>query len=105
MLSGFDANATILKVQEHYSSLNMLRIASMLDTLYTKGIVTFEEKGEIEAAGRKGMQWFLDNVLIADLKQGQSTKYKMFLKVMESHDNTTIKKVAEYLGKQHCYII
>jgi len=51
------------------------------------------------------MQWFLDNVLIADLKQGQSTKYKMFLKVMESHDDITIRKVAEYLGKQHCYII
>ena len=99
LLSVFDSNAATKNVTAQYKFLKMLRIDSMLDELFTEGVVTLEEKGEIEDKGNKGMNWFLDKVILIDLKQGQSTKYKRFLKVMENHDDMTIRKLAADLGE------
>ena len=79
----------------------------MLNELFTEGVVTLEEKGKIEDKGNKGMNWFLDNVILKDLQQGQSTKYKRFLKVMEDHDDMTIRKLAADLGEwyHHVYVV
>jgi len=81
--------------------LTSLRINTMLGALFSEGVVTFEEKQEIEHAqekNRKGMKWFLDYVIIADLKQGNSQKYKRFIEIMENHDDSTLRSVAEKLG-------
>ena len=85
-----------------YGSLARLRIDSMLDALFTKGIVTFEEKQDIEhfqQRDRKGMKWFLDNVIIPSLDQGMSTKYNGFIEVMKKHEDSLLRYVAKGLGK------
>jgi len=74
----------------------------MLDILFTKKVVTFDEKQEIEHVQRKdreGMKWFLDEVILADLKQGNSQKYKGFIEVMEKHDDATLRTIAKRLGE------
>ena len=74
----------------------------MLRSLFAYRVVTFSEKQEIEHAEqqeRKGMEWFLDNVILSSLQQGVIIKYKRFIEIMEKHDDTIIRKKAAELGK------
>ena len=83
----------------------MLSVDAMLDELFTERVVTFKQKGDIEAAGRQGMQWFLDKVILKDLGMKESTKYKKFLQIMENHDDSTINKLAADLGEWYHHVM
>ena len=85
---------------KRYNSFVHLRIGSMLDSLFTDEVVTFEQKQIIEHEERqamRGMRWFLDNVIIASLKQGMITKYSGLVRVMENHDDLMLRGMAENL--------
>ena len=74
----------------------------MLRSLFAYRVVTFSEKQEIEHAEqqeRKGMEWFLDNVILSSLQQGVIIKYKRFIEIMEKHDDAILRKKAAELGK------
>jgi len=89
-------------LQSQYDSLCNLKVYSMLRSLFAYRVVTFSEKQEIEHAEqqeRKGMEWFLDNVILSSLQQGVIIKYKRFIEIMEKHDDTIIRKKAAELGK------
>ena len=72
----------------------------MLGTLYSKGIITLEEKERIESKSvqRDKMIYFIDNIITRSLLNNISKKYKGFLEVMEEIDDPILTDMAKTLG-------
>ena len=72
----------------------------MLGSLYSKGIITLEEKERIESKSvqRDKMIYFIDNVITRSLLNNISKKYKGFLEVMEEIDDPILTDMAKTLG-------
>lgn len=72
----------------------------MLGSLYSKGVITLEEKERIESKSvqRDKMIYFIDNVITRSLLNNISKKYKGFLEVMEEIDDPILTDMAKTLG-------
>ena len=91
------ARATI---QEQYDKLIRLPVDSLLPTLYANGVITFDQKIEIEDIPQKIKKTqFILNLIISSLINGRPTLYNRFLKVMEESENVDISQFAKNLGK------
>ena len=97
----FDFSAIEVNIQENYVKLTILPINSMLGNLFSKGIITFEEKQRIQAlpVEMDRMQYFLDRIIIPSLKVNVDMKLRGFLKVMKESGDPTLISMAEKLGK------
>ena len=72
----------------------------MLGSLYSKGVITLEEKERIESKSvqRDKMIYFIDNIITRSLLNNISKKYKGFLEVMEEIDDAILTDMAKTLG-------
>ena len=90
-----------MNLQKNYYELIILPINSMLSKLYSKGIITQEEKQQIQAKDVEidGMQYFLDHIIIPSLEVNVNIKFRGFLKVMKKSGDSTLISMAAKLGK------
>ena len=76
----------------------------MLDELYSKDVITLEEKemiGTFRLRSEK-MVHFLDYIIIPSLHNNCTLKFKRFLEMMEESDDVLLNAMAEYLGMFKC---
>jgi len=76
----------------------------MINQLFSKGVITHEEKLKIEAESLEidRMKYFLDYILLPGLKNDVALKFKGFLEVMEESDNSILTSMAKSLGMYVC---
>jgi len=87
-------------IKNNYSKLKRLPIDSMVDELYSKGVIILEEKemiGTFRLRSRK-MVYFLDTIIIPSLHNNCTIKFKRFLEVMEESDDLLVNAMAKTLG-------
>ena len=101
-IDNFDCSTTKVNIQKNYDELTVLPINSLLSKLYSKGIITLEEKQRIQAHPVEidGMQYFLDRIIIPSLKVNVDKKFRGFLEVMKESGDYTLISMAAKLGKQ-----
>ena len=101
-IDNFDCSTAKVNLQKNYNKLTILPINSMLGNLYSKGIITQEEKQRIQAKDIEidGMQYFLDHVIIPSLKVNVDMKFRGFLEVMKESGDSTLISMTAKLGKQ-----
>ena len=93
-------------MKANYYRLTNLPIDSMLGKLYSKGVITLEEKERIESKSiqRDKMICFLDSVIARSLLNNISIKFKGFLEVMEESGDPILTDMAKTLGTYvKCY--
>ena len=97
----FDCSTAQVNIQKNYNELTVLPINSMLGKLYSKGIVTQEEKQRIQAKDIEidGMQYFLDRIIIPSLEVNVDVKFRGSLKVKKKSGDFTLISMAAKLGK------
>ena len=73
----------------------------MLRKLYSKGVITLEDKERIKANPVESdrMEYFLDHSIIKSLTVHVPIKLKGFLEVMEESGDSTLISMAKKLGK------
>ena len=98
----FDCSTAKVNVQKNYYELTILPINSMLGKLYSKGIITLEEKQQIKAnpVENDRMEYFLDHIIIPSLEVNVDVKFRGFLKMMKESGDSTLISMAAKLGKQ-----
>ena len=86
---------------KNYKALTTLNPDSLLINLYTKDVITMDQKRIIDTnpLPSKKMEYILDEAIIPDLRAGLTTKFKGFLEAMEESEDTTINTVGERLGE------
>ena len=72
----------------------------MLSKLYSKGIITLEEKEKIKAkpVESQKMEYFLDRIITPSLVVNVQVKFKGFLEVMKDSGDSTLISMATKLG-------
>ena len=73
----------------------------MLGKLYSKSIITHDEKQRITANSveTERMEYFLDRIIIPSLQVNVDMKFRGFLKVMTESGDFTLMSMAAKLGK------
>jgi len=91
--------AALERIRKHYIRLTNLRINSILDSLFTNGTITHDEKKEIdrETSDKEKMKNFLDKILIPSLKI-HLQKYNGFLAALEEADDSDMNLIAKEIG-------
>ena len=85
----------------NYCELKFLPINIMLDKIYSKGIITFEEKQRIKANPVEidRIVYIIDRIIIPSLKVNDDMKFRAFLEVMKESGNSTLISMASKLSK------
>ena len=101
-IDNFDCSTAKVNIQKNYYELSILPVNSMLGKLYSKGIITLEEKQQIKANPVESdrMEYFLDHVIIPSLEDNVNMKFREFLEVMKESGDSTLISMAAKLGKQ-----
>ena len=105
----FNCSTAAQYLTDKYEQLSNLSYPGMHTRLFGNGVITMQEKKEIEQKiGNKQMEAVLD-IIIDNLKAGDSTKYKGFLKAMEKSDdkllNIKAEELAKYVGSHYHYFV
>ena len=90
-------------LEHQYDAFCRLPINSMLSTLFTKGVVTLQQKQNIERTQKNngdGMTVFVDLVL-ESLQQKVPDKYVGFRETLKSSDDKLLQQMAAKLSKQN----
>ena len=67
----------------------------LLGRLYTKRVITDEEKIQMNEMNKKErIEYLLDNVIIPSLRSGHSKKYINFIDVMKNSEDTLLQSRA-----------
>ena len=101
-IDNFDCSTAKVNIQKNYYELTILPINSMLGKLFSKEIITLEEKQRIQAHPVEidRMEYFLDRIIIPSLKVNINMKFRGFIKVMKDSGDSTLISMAAKLGKQ-----
>ena len=95
-----DCKSVIEKLTEHYDKLTRLPINSMLDSLITSEVITFDEKKNIETKSLESdrMRHLLDNVIILGLQVELPELYHKFVKVLQESESMINRAMAKMIG-------
>ena len=98
-----DCSTVKQKLKDEYIKLSHLSYANMEDQLFTKSVITYDEKQQIRSKviDTKKMTELLD-IIISSLNAGSTIKYINFLKAMEESDDPVLQQTAKGLGKYIC---
>ena len=97
----YDSDAAMKVHISQYDKICMLKVKDLLPSLFSKGVVTLQQKQKIENKEQfeqEGMKVLLDDVILPSLKLNTTEKYKGFLQSMEESDDQTWKEMAKRLG-------
>lgn len=95
----FEYSTVEQHLTEKYVEYSHLPYESMKSLLYSKKVITTDEKQDIESKkGRAKMEMLLD-IIISSLKAKNSRKYKGFIEAMEESEDIDLKEVANRLCK------
>ena len=88
------------KIRANYAELANLPINSILGNLYTKKVITRQEKIYIGNLGLETnkMEHLLDNIIIPSLNNKLPVKFEGFLKVMKKSEDAMFTEMAKKLG-------
>ena len=106
MFFGVDCEAAKLKIQENYDSLTKLPINSILGSLFSKNVITLEDKKFLQTKPLESdrVTYVLDDVLLRSLSINVMDKYISFIGVLkqrgEDDDDIVLQKLATDLGMQ-----
>ena len=90
--------ADTLKTQ--LGALTKLNYSAMMGSLFTKDVITNEQRQKIDAKiGGEKMTYLILDILIPSLKLDHCKKYRGFLEAMEENDDSDLNSMAEKLGK------
>ena len=99
ILESFDYSTVEQYLRDNYAELSHLPYESMKNLLYSKKVITTDQKHEINSKiGEVKMEMLLD-IVISSLKLKLSEKYEGFLEAMEQSEDTDLKEVANRLRK------
>ena len=95
-----DCSTAKATFQAQYDHLAHLPVDSLLPSLFANGVITFDQKEEIEELPqkKKKMEFILD-AIIRSLNVGVGDLYNGFLKVMEESKDLVTRKLVKKLGK------
>ena len=84
----------------HYNRLTNLPNRSIFWELFSKGVITHEEKENIDFIPTQSekMMYLLDSVIIPSLSRNVSMKFKGFLEVMEESGDPELIDMTNQLG-------
>ena len=90
----------IQKIKDHYEDLKRLNTASILGSLYSKDVITSEQKETIEciALDSGKMDYLLQHIIIKSLQSKIIKTFKNFLLVLEESDDNLMETVAQRIG-------
>jgi len=96
----FDCCAANEKIRENYEGLSNLKINPILGALYSKKVITLEEKKIIQAKQLENdrMMCFLDDILIPSLENKMMEKYSRFVQLLQDSDDSAMSSMAERIG-------
>ena len=95
----FDYSTVKQNLTAKYAELSHLPYESMKNLLYSKKVITTDQKQDIEIKkGRAKMELLLD-IIILSLKAENSIKYEGFLEAMEESEDIDLKEAANRLRK------
>ena len=78
-----------------------LPINSILNKLYSKGVITLEQKQQIKAYNAveaERMEYFLDNIIIPSLQCDDIRKFKGLFEIMKDSGDSTLTATAEKIS-------
>ena len=87
---------------KNYKALTTLNPDALLIGLYANGVITYEQRQVVDKTlplSSQKMDYILNEVILPDLKIGETSKFKGFLQAMEESEDTTINKVGSRLGE------
>ena len=85
-------------LRSQYGHLKQVKVDAILPTLFQEEVVTMEQKQSIEAAGLKGMEMLLDEIL-QSLNLGFPHLFIGFRKTLKGSDNILLQELAKRLCK------
>lgn len=88
------------KIKEVYVRLKNINVTAMMETIYSRGMITIREKRIIEILPLESekMEYLLDHVIIPSLEVGVTKKFKMLLEVMEESEDQTTQILVRQIG-------
>ena len=97
---GFDCVAAADELRKQLSTLTELNYSAMMGSLFSKYVITNDERKIIDVKiGQQKMMYLIADIIIPSLKLNLCDKYKGFLEAMEESDDTTLRNIAKRLGK------
>ena len=99
LLLGFCADPKKI-IQKNYDELTHLSVDSVLGKLFTKEVITLEQKKKIGTfpLNSDKMEYFLDNIIMPSLDANVTVKFQGFLEVMAKSDDSALTNMAKKLG-------
>ena len=95
-----DCSTARATVQEQYDKLILLPVDTLLPSLFTNSVVTFEKKEEIKEMleKKRRMEAILD-LIIRGLDNDVPVLYNGFLKVLKESEDLLTRELAKKLGE------
>ena len=102
----FDYSAAADRLRNQLSTLIKLKYDAMMSSLFSKRVITDNERKEIDTRiGDGKMTYLIVDIILPSLNQNFSKKYKYFLQSLEESDDIDLKSTAEKLGKLNWHSI
>ena len=99
-LPDFTCSAAADTLKKQLNALTQLNYSAMMGSLYSKDVITDEQRQIIDAKiGGEKMMYLIVDILIPSLKLDHCKKYRGFLEAMEESDDGDLKSMAKKLGK------
>ena len=95
----FDCVDAAKTLRTKNTELTNLQYRSMRGSLYGKGVITRNEKEELDKMTNSEQMSALIDILIRSLEVKSTKKYKGFLQSLEENDDVLLPDMAEKLGK------
>ena len=95
-----DCSTARATVQEQYDKLILLPVDTLLPSLFTNSVVTFEKKEEIEEIlEKKKRMGAVLSLIIRSLDNDVPVLYNGFLKVLKESEDLLTRELAKKLGE------
>ena len=87
--------------KKFYVRLTEVPINDMIGELYANNLLPGDHKPKVESLStqKEKAQHFLDEVIKPSLKIGYTIQFDIFIRIMESSDNGTLKHLAKEIRK------
>ena len=88
------------QLRKQLDRLTKLNYDNMKISLFSDEVITADQRRIIEIqVGRNKMEYLIVDIIIPSLEAQFSTKYRLFLRVMEKNDDIDLQSAAKMLGR------
>ena len=88
------------QLRKQLERLTKLNYDNMKISLLSDKVITLDQRKVIEIqVGRNKMEFLIVDIIIPSLEEQFSTKYRLFLRVMEKNGDIDLQSAAKMLGR------